>query len=210
MGTKEDNGVGDAGVDGAGSTTDQTGSEGQRDDVVSYSTHKKLLDQRKTDLQKLREYETRLNEIENERKKQEEDRLSQQGEYKKLLTLREQELAETKSKLDTTNKNIADTWKLQAIYEKLPGKIKNKEYLSFVNLEKIAFNPENGEIDPQSVDVVVNEFLEKHPSLIEINKNAKLPGTAPGTTVYKTYEEEIKTARSQREFDLIRKKYNRI
>ena len=170
--------------------------DNESNDTVSYATHKRLLNQKKKTEERLAEYETRFAEMEKAKKVEEEQLLKEQGEYKKLVGLREQkidEVVQEKERIlkerDEYKKAINDTFKLQAFYEKLPGKITNQQYLNFVDLDSIAYDPETGNVDEQSVDMVVNQFMEKHPKLVEPSKIAKLPSGYPAGSNKLTYDQ---------------------
>lgn len=158
----------------------------EKKDVVAYETYQKTLAQEKAAKQKALELEEKLNEILNAQKSQEEAKLNEKGEFKKLVELREQEIKKLQDQINSISKerdnykgNLDDTYKLQAFYDKLPGKIKRKEYLSFVDLDSIVVDPETGNIDSGSLQNVVSGFVENYGDLIEQNKFSGLPGDAP-------------------------------
>lgn len=180
----------------SGGSSSENKDAGQGNDPVSYETHRRILSQRKKDQEKIKEFEERFAEIDRVNKTAEEQKLAEQGEFKKIVELRDKKIDELSNKLQSvveekTNveKTVKDTHKLQAFYEKLPGKIAKKEYLSFVDLEKIAYDPETGVIDNQSVDLVVNDFMENHSKLIEAPKGHKLPNGYPSGTNKLTLEQ---------------------
>ena len=140
-----------------------------------------------------------ISEIESKTKQEEEEKLKQNGEIQKLLDLREQKIADMENKLGEaesraakSEKAIMDTWKLNHFYEKLPGKLKRKEYLTFVDLEGIVCNPETGDIDADSVDKVVGSFVENHNHLIERGSGGRLPGDAARKQSQISYEQWLK------------------
>lgn len=144
-------------------------------ETVKYETHKKLLGQRKADQEKLRQAQDLIDKFEAEKREVEEGKLKEEGEYKKLLTLREEELGKLRSERDIAVKENQDTWKYDAFYRKLGGKLENSKYLSFVDIESIIFNPETKEVDQQSVESVVNKFREEHSALITPINSSRLP-----------------------------------
>lgn len=158
----------------------------EKQDVVAYETYQKTLAQEKNARAKVAELESKLNSFVNAQKQAEEAKLNEKGEFKKLVELREQEIEKLKEQLGAIEKerdsykgNLDDTYKLQAFYDKLPGKIKRKEYLSFVDLDSIVVDPETGNIDSGSLQNVVSGFVENYGDLIEQNKFSGLPGDAP-------------------------------
>lgn len=157
-------------------------------DVVSYESHQKLLGQLKNTKEQAKLMEEKLNLFEQKQKEIEESKLAEKGEYQKLLELRQNEIADLKAKVEAeaqekfkASKALEDTWKLQSFYDKLPGKVKRREYLNFVDLDAIAFNPDTGQIDDQSVDIVVNDFMKNHKDLVDTKSFGKLPGDAPSS-----------------------------
>lgn len=166
---------------------------------VSYETHARLLAQRKKDQDARKTLEDKVTAFEKSAKEAEDAKLSEQGEFKKMVVQRDEELAEkaqelaqSKADLDQANKNLTNGVKLQAFVDKLPGRIKNHEYLSFADTDAIAIDPETGRVDEGSLNKVVNGFVEKHASLLE-TKGIKLPGDgAAGGGAALTHEEWLK------------------
>ena len=158
-------------------------------DYKSYSrvvgTNKKLQSQVKDIQQKLEAFEQKERELE-------EKRLSEQGEFKKLLELERKKRLEEEGKRAQYQKDLLDAHKLNAVKEKLPGKIKRNEYYGFIDVDKIAIDPETGVIDESSIAEVVNSFVEQHGSLIERQGSAGLPQNAAkdgGSISYEQWKE---------------------
>ena len=163
-----------------------------KEDTVSYESHKKLLGQYKTAKSKMTEIETqyaemqqKLQVIEQEKLTQEEAKLLKAGEKDKIIELREQKIKELEDKFngvsterDGLKESMTASEKLYAFYEKLPGKIKRSEYLRHVPLDKIVLDSETGKIDAQSVDTVVNDFMENYSDLVDTKQGKYLPGDA--------------------------------
>lgn len=170
----------------------QAGGEGEGKNVVSFETYSKLLDQHKKTKEKEREYADKVKLYEDEKKKVEESKLKEQGEYKKLLDNRESEIKKLQEDNDNFKRAVYDGAKLQAVLEKLPGKIKKKEYLNFIDIEKIAIDPETNIIDEKTVQDVASLFVKEHSSLIEVSGKNPLPNDSgkPGSTL--KYEDWVK------------------
>ena len=170
-------------------------AENNEKDVVKYETYQRTIKQLKRIKEEKKELEDRLNQSEKDRQERaeklreaKERELEKNGEYKKLLELKEKELGEIKDRLEgvtkdkmEADKTITDTIKLHAFYDKIPGKIKKREYLNFVDLDNIVVNPESGEIDPASVDNVVNKFMESYSELVDTSHLGRLPGGTPAS-----------------------------
>lgn len=194
-------------LNGAGGTPENAASGASDDgsnekDVVSYATHKRLLEQRKNTQRENEELKAKLAEFETAQKAAEDSKLAQQGEYKKLLEQREKELNDLRGKHSKLETTIVNDYKLRAFESHLPGKIKNDKYLRFVNLDAIAINPESGEVDEESVKSTVAEYVKEHGDLIARIDAPKLPAGTPqlgltldkaiGSMNYSEKKEELK------------------
>ena len=157
--------------------SDSSGNDQQKDSV-KYDTYRKLLSETKTVKAKNSELEAKLKAFEDEKSAAEEKRLSEQGEYKKLLEIERKKSSELEEKDKAREKQLLDGYKLNAVLEKLPGKIASNDYLSFVDLDSIAIDPDSGTVDESSVSQTVNKFLEQHSRLLITDKGS-LPNDAP-------------------------------
>lgn len=137
-------------------------------DVVKYATHKKLLNQ-------LKNKGEELEELRNFKKRFEEQEAKKKGDYEALIKSRDAELAEWKTRATEYERNLVEGQKLSAFINKLPGKIRREEYLSFVDLDEIALDPSTNRVDESSVDMVVNQFVEKYGDLLEAKNKNSLP-----------------------------------
>lgn len=156
--------------------------ENLKNDVVKYETHQKLLGQHKKAQEKLNSYEAELAKYRQAEAEMEQNKLAEEGKYKEILKLKEEKLTEYQEKLNVANEREATTFKLQSFYNKLPGQIKHNDYLAHVKLDKIIYDSESMQCDQDSVEAVVNEFMEKHSDLVMLNNKAKLPSESPNTT----------------------------
>lgn len=161
----------------------------RKDDVVAYETYQKSLAQEKSLRERekalkaqLSEYETRLKEIE-------EKKLHEDGEFQKIANLKAEEAEKWKERATMLEKDMNDTWKLNAFFNKLDGKLKNNDYITFVDLDSIAIDPETRQVEESSVDKVVSSFMEKHSHLVEVKKASGLPSDAPRTAAKKSLSE---------------------
>lgn len=140
-------------------------------DVVKYATHKKLLNQLKNkseELEELRRFKEEIEETEAKKK----------GDYEALLKAREEKIQSLSSKLESYETNLREGQKLQAFMDNLPGKIKKQDYLSFVNLDEIALDPETNRVDETSLKIAVDKFVQEYPDLIEAKGKNSLPKVA--------------------------------
>jgi len=171
-----------------------------RKETVDYESYKKSVNEAKNAKERARLIETELNELKAANTTAEEAKLNEQGEFQKLVGIRDSKIADLSSELstmkqdrDSIKENLADTYKLQAFYDKLPSKISNPEYLSFVDLDSIVIDPETKRIDQESVDNVVAGFIEKHSRLLDEKKFNGLPSDAPKRSTSKYSDSEWRT-----------------
>lgn len=162
---------------------DLSGDGAKPKDKVDYESYQRAIAQLKSTKAKLQEHEERENALLMQQKVKEEEDLLKKQDYQKLLDRKNAEVEqERKSRLDLESKlleaekNRIDSYKLSSFYEKLPAKIKKKEYLTFVNLEGIEVD-ENGKVNEDSVMRTVNEFMKEHHSLVDV-KNKAMPNEA--------------------------------
>lgn len=193
--------------------TDQNVSSGEanqepvanegKNDVVAYESYQKVLNEKKNVQAKMSEIEKQYNEMLAAQKAQEEAKLNEQGEYQKLVELKDQKIKELESKMNEAfqeksmvKKDLEDTWKLQAFYQKLNGNVKRNEYLSFVDLDSIVIDPETRQVDETSVENVVSKFMENHGDLVQVRKPASLPSDAPKGRAPKSFNDMSKSEQS--------------
>lgn len=177
----------------------------EKKDAVAYETYKRLVAQRKADQEKLKAQEERLkklDEIEAEKQRLEEDKLKTDGNWKALLESREEklktleeELNQTKSKVEQYNTQFVEAAKLQALTDALGGTLKHPSYFNLVDTDKILTNPETGEIDGESVKKYASSFLQEHKELIAFSK-PKMPDGAPKPTGTLSYDEWTQLAKT--------------
>ena len=138
---------------------------------VSYETYQKVLNEAK----KAKELAKTLAE---EKARNDEKALADQQQWKVLADQYKTQLDQTKSILSEQEKSIVNGLKYQEFEKHLGGKLKNRDYATFIDFEKIAINPESRTVDEESVKSVVNEFLKSHSPLVEFGSGAKLPNNA--------------------------------
>lgn len=183
-------------ADGGDQTANADGKSKTDSDKVDYKTYDKVLNRlKKTEevnktlseqLSQLQEMKKSFESLEVEKKKKSEEELINKGEYKKLLELREQQIAELEKKaqglqsdLSTHQRNLHDTWKAQAIQSVLPGKIKKSEYFNFIDFDQIPINPETNRPDDKAVQTAAESFLKNFPELIDTTNIKGMPSGHP-------------------------------
>lgn len=138
---------------------------------VSYETYLKVLGEAK----KAKE---ERNALLAEKSKVDESKLKENNEWKTLADQYKEKLDQTTQTLQEQEKSIINGLKYHEFEKHLGGKLKDREYATFVDFDKIILHPETRNVEESSVKSVVNDFLKKHSSLVEFAGGAKLPGKA--------------------------------
>jgi predicted RNase H-like nuclease (RuvC/YqgF family) len=171
---------------------DPSVSDGDKKDVVDYATHKKLLDQRKSDQKKLKDLEDKLSSFEKSQKDLKDKEDLDKGNYKTLLEDREKtiktladEINGLKTKVGSYESQITDAKKLSAFRKQIGGDLKKSQYYDFVDTDKIPLDPETGKIDEKALESYANEFIKEFKDLVKFEKTTKLPDDAgkPGSSL---------------------------
>lgn len=169
----------------SGVPSSETSGQPEEKQTVAYESYQKVLGEKKA-------IQARLREIEENQRLAEEQRLAEQGDYKTMVENKEQQLKALQEQLngirnerDLYSKDLSDTWKLQAFYKELPGQIKKSEYINFVDLDSIVFDPETKSVDESTVKSAVSNFMENYPDLVKQKTFKNLPPNAPKGSVNK-------------------------
>ena len=158
-------------------------------DTVKYSSYQKVLHQKKKGDEQLAQerqanakLEAKIAEMELKAQNAEAEKLEATGKTTELLEITRQQLeAERQAKkevlaeIDQVKRSEEETWKLQAFYSKLPGKIERTEYLAHANIDSIVYDRESRSCDEASVELVVNEFMKQHGRLVKPVDAPKTP-----------------------------------
>ena len=150
----------------------------------------------KSKWQELREKEET---IASKLKEEEENKLKEKGQFEILLKQREEamsqmkaEMENIKGELSSRDQAIVNFRKAAAFEAELGGKLKKQGYWNHVDFDKIAINPESGEVDVDSVKLAAGEFIKDYKELITFPNAANLPnGTAAsgnGSLSYKQWQ----------------------
>jgi vacuolar-type H+-ATPase subunit I/STV1 len=172
------------------SKNDVAGGEGQeKRDQVSYDTYQKLLSQRKKDQERLNALEKERQELLDRTKQEEESKLNEKGEFKKIIELRESKISELAEKIAMLEANanglqneLITRKKLEAFISKLPARLVDREYLKLVDFDEIIVDPDSKEIDERSLETLVGTFVKKHGRLLETKKTNMPNEAATGST----------------------------
>lgn len=167
-------------------------------DQVDYASFNKVLGQYKKAKSVNEELQSELENYKKAEQEIKEKKLADQGEYNKLLELKEQKLKELTDQLEnaqaekqTASETLINAQKLGAVYEKLPGKLKNNKFMQFIDIDSVVRNPETGEIDAESASVVANQFMEEFDYAVDTSHVGRIRGTASSTTtpLHKSFKE---------------------
>lgn len=157
---------------GSASTQESSGStENQNNDKVAYETYRRVLSEAKKLKDQVKLYE-------DERSKGQENKLKEQNEWKVLAESYQKRLEETSHRLNEQEASIVNGMKYQEFEKHLGGRLKNKDYATFIEFEKIVMNPETKRVDDESVKGVVASFVKNHSHLVEFGDGRRLPNEA--------------------------------
>lgn len=180
-----------SGNDAETSGQGETQSNSEHTGTVKYESFQKVLNEKKNVAERLKATEARLAEYERQNKESEERKLKEQGEYKKLLEQRDRELEEIRGSKSELERTILDSMKYQAVLDKIGGKLKHRDYMSHIDVDRVSFDPETKALDFNTVESVANDFLKTHSHLVSF-PNAKLPQDAPQAAESISYEQWLK------------------
>jgi hypothetical protein len=157
--------------------SDQSQSNGvapepKTSDVVKYETYKRVLSEAKMLKEKVREYETTLQQTQ-------EQKLKEQNEWKALAEQYKAKLDQTSNVLQEQERSIVNGLKYHEFEKHLGGKLKNQDYATFVDFDRIVLNPETKKVDEDSAKAVAADFVKRHSSLVEFAGQGRLPNDAP-------------------------------
>ena len=187
---------------------DQNGDTGTKD-KVAYDTYRRVLGKLKdaeAKLEKLNEYEAKAAEAEKIKAEAEEVKLKSEGKWKELLEAKENKLkeldgmlAEERNKVQSFQDHLQEATKLQALQDVLGGRFKKQRYFDLVETDKIAINPETGQVDNDSLKAYADSFLKEHKELIEFNKPQMPDGAAHagGLMDYQEWVNKVQNAKGE-------------
>jgi hypothetical protein len=164
---------------------------------VSYETYQKVLNEAK----KAKELAKQLAE---DKAKAEEKRLAEQNEWKTLPEQYKAKFEQTSTILSEQEKSIVNGLKYQEFEKHLGGRLKKRDYATFIDFEKIAINPETKSVDEESVKTVVSGFLKEHSALVEFQGGAKLPNASASGFGSKEVKQSNELTKEELEKEILR------
>lgn len=161
-----DQNVGRAPTQESSGSTEQTNQ-----DKVAYETYKRVLSEAK----KLRD---QVRTFEEERNKGQENKLKEQNEWKALADSYKTQLDEKAKNLSELNEQVVNGLKFSEFEKHLGGRLRDKDYATFIDFDRIVLNPETKRVDDESVKGVVSDFVKKHSNLVDFDNGKRLPNEA--------------------------------
>lgn len=177
--------------------------EPQKPNTVSYDTHRRLLDEKKK-VQKERD-DLAAREAERERKE-----LEQKGEWQKINEIEKARADKAEAEASELKNQITGAKKLNAVLGALDSSI-DKKYYHLLDIDKIAVDPESGEINQTSVAKLAEQFRQEYPEIIKPKNGARLPNQAPaGSSAETISESEWKRLLKEKPAEGLKWKRNQI
>lgn len=162
-----------------GNVPDVDSSSSSTTDSVSYETHRKLLAEKKKRDEEVRLKDEQLVALQRKEKEREENDLKEKENFKKLVEIRDKELADERAKYNGLNTTIQESVKFNSFLEALPGQI-DRKFWKMVDTSGIVIDPSTGEPDPTSVKAAADKFQAEFSELIQVGGKAKLPNNEAG------------------------------
>jgi hypothetical protein len=161
-----DQNVGSAQTQEASGPIEQTNQ-----DKVAYETYKRVLSEAKKLKDQVRAFEE-------ERNKGQENKLKEQNEWKALADSYKTQLDEKAKNLSELNEQVVNGLKFGEFEKHLGGRLRDKDYATFIDFDRIVLNPETKRVDDESVKGVVSDFVKKHSNLVDFDNGKRLPNEA--------------------------------
>lgn len=159
-----------------GNATDDT-TQNASTETVAYETHRKLLAEKKRRDEELRARDEELAALKREKKEAEELKLKEKEDYKKIVEIRDGELAAERAEKEMLKNKFQDAVKFDAFINSLPGSV-DKKFWQMIDLSAVVIDPTTNEPDPMSVKKAADKFRAEFPELIVNQNGAKLPNNA--------------------------------
>ena len=137
--------------------------------VITYETHRKLLDEKKR-------VQSQLDILLKEKQESQEADARKRGDLESILKARDEELAKERSQRQELSDRITNGRKMNSVLEALGGNVDQKWY-ELINVSDVAINPETGDIDQMTVAKVAESLKTKWPEMIK--RQGVLPPNAP-------------------------------
>jgi hypothetical protein len=140
-------------------------------DKVAYETYRRVLAEAK-------KYKDQAKLLEDEKNKNHESKLKENNEWKALAEAKAAQVESLEKAYREQNEQIVNGMKYQQFEKHLGGKLKDQDYVTFIDFDKIVINPETKRVDDESVKGVVSEFVKRHAHLVEFQSGKRMPNEA--------------------------------
>lgn len=161
------------------------------DEKVAYKSYSKVLGEKKKLAGTVSELQAKIDKFETDAKEKADEELKVKEDYKTLLGLRDQELEDTKKENTSFRNQFDDSKKLRAVLRTIKGELPDR-YYGLVDLDKVAIDPNTGEVDQMSVTKVVDDYTKTYPETLRAQGGPGLPNTAPAGSKTLTYDAWLK------------------
>lgn len=141
-------------------------------DVVSYETHRKLLDEKK-------KLQAQVAKWEEDQKLKEQEELTRKGETQKLLELTKKEAEDLRQKLALKEQREIQAKKLSAVIRGLGSNVDEKWFgVLGQHIDEVVLNPDTGEVEQMSVTSIVEDIKKTWPEMLK-KPAVGMPADAP-------------------------------
>lgn len=167
-------------------TTPIEGQTQTEQDTVSHETFKKVLAERKADQAKARELEARLNAIEKERQKVEEEKLLSEKNFVEVIARKDKTIEEQQIFIKQKEQLEIDSKKFIAVTKAIPPNA-DPDIVNFINFKSLEIDSD-GEVDKLEAKKLVDDFLTRHSGFI-LRGAVGMPSSEPRKGGGLTYEQ---------------------
>ena len=155
-------------------------AETPKKDSVSYDTHRKLLDEKKSLQSHALELEQKLSEFQQSVEEKQKQELEAQNRFKELYEQAKQESERLASTLTERDKQMQDALKIDAFNKSLGDKAIDRKYSGFIDTSKILIDPSSGAVDELSAQKEVERIMSEFPEIVRSSAPARsMPNAAP-------------------------------
>jgi chromosome segregation ATPase len=156
-----------------------------------------LLNEKKKEQARNRQLEEELNSLKNMLRKQEEEKLEQNQEYKTLWENTQKEKEEIQNKYFGLQENLVKEKKIKEFNKVLGKSLSKDRYYDFVDVNSIIIE-EDGSVNKDSVKYVVNVFRENYPELTPKQEMPKIGTQSPSNEGIIGKQQDINSADARR------------
>ncbi len=156
--SKEGDAPGGGGGDAGGKSGDPNPNDNKGGKTYSEDYVNRLLREKKNATERAQTVETKLNEIEADKKAAADKKLIEDGKFKEALEAKAKEAADLQGQLSERDNQIIDSVKLSSFLEQFDGGIK-KNYWGLIDLDQVKLD-DQGQPTADSVKAYADKFRE--------------------------------------------------